>query len=36
MEGVKMDGQQRVDGGSCTTLRERSEGVESPGAYVDD
>ena len=29
-------GQQRHDGGGCATMRERWEGVESPGAYVDD
>ena len=27
-------GQQRNDGGGCVTIRERSERVESPGAYV--
>ena len=27
-------GQQRNDGGSCATMRERSERVESPGTYV--
>ena len=36
---VRLDGwcegglrQQRNDGGGCATMRERSEGVESPGA----
>ena len=27
-------GQQTNDGGGCATMRERSERVESPGAYV--
>ena len=27
-------GQQRNDGGGCTTMSERSERVESPGTYV--
>ena len=27
-------GQQRDDGGGCTTMRERQEIVESPGEYV--
>ena len=38
---VRLDGwceggvrQQRNDGGGCTTMRERSERVESPGTYV--
>ena len=26
--------QQRNDGGGCTSMRERSESVESPGTYV--
>ena len=26
--------QQRNDGGGCTTMREKSERVERPGAYV--
>ena len=26
-------GQQRNDGGRCTTMRERSERVEGPGTY---
>ena len=26
-------GQQRNDGGGCTTMRERSERVEMPGTY---
>ena len=36
MDGVKVRGlrQQRNDGGSCATMRERSEIVESPGTYV--
>ena len=38
---VRLDGwcegglwQQRNDGGSCATMRERPERVESPGTYV--
>ena len=38
---VRLDGlcegglrQQRNDGGGCSTMRERSEKVESPGTYV--
>ena len=27
-------GIQRNDGGGCTSIRERSEGVENPGTYV--
>ena len=27
-------GQQRNDGGGCTSMREKSERVESPGTYV--
>ena len=40
---VRLDGwcegglrQQRNNGGGCTTMRERSERVESPGTYVTD
>ena len=28
--------QQRDEGGGCTEIRERLEGVESPGSFVDD
>ena len=27
-------GQQRNDGGGCSSMRERSERVENPGTYV--
>ena len=34
MDGVKVALGNRNDGGGCATMRERSERVESPGAYV--
>ena len=36
MDGVKVSNlrQQRNDGGGCTTKRETSERVDSPGTYV--
>ena len=35
MDGVESGlRQQRIDGGGYATMRERSERVESPGAYV--
>ena len=38
MDGVKvaLSSRARENGGGCTTIHEREEGVESPNAYVDD
>ena len=37
MDGVEGGlAQQRDDGGGCATMGDRQEGMESPGAYVDD
>ena len=43
LTGIRLDGRcedglgwQRDRGGGCSTTRERQEGVEIPGAHVDD